>query len=94
MYTVFCGKSTYRIVVPPIGRSGLIHYHFGMKVANASFFEETIMNTDFSTESVLNSSLSEIETQETKAQTNEEPKATCKNGICELNWHPQRPQAA
>ncbi len=52
------------------------------------------MNTDFSTESVQQSSLKKIEMQETKTESNEEPMATCKNGICELNWHPKRPQAA
>ncbi len=25
---------------------------------------------------------------------NEESKPECKNGLCELNWHPKRPQAA
>ncbi len=58
------------------------------------FFEETIMNTDFSTESVADSSLNEIETQETQNELNEEPMTNCKNGVCELNWHPKRPQAA
>ncbi|MBX9666474.1 MAG: hypothetical protein K2X93_02600 [Candidatus Obscuribacterales bacterium] len=52
------------------------------------------MNTDFSTESVADSSLNEIETQETQNELNEEPMANCKNGVCELNWHPKRPQAA
>lgn len=35
-----------------------------------------------------------VDNQSEKHARTEESKPECKNGVCELNWHPKRPQAA
>ncbi len=35
-----------------------------------------------------------VDNQSEKHARTEESKPECKNGVCELNWQPKRPQAA
>jgi hypothetical protein len=44
----------------------------------------------------MNTNEKEIELQnvENESTEQEEMKPVCKNGVCELNWQPKRPQAA
>ncbi|MDZ4836889.1 MAG: hypothetical protein SGJ27_24165 [Candidatus Melainabacteria bacterium] len=35
-----------------------------------------------------------VDTQSEDLARNDQSKSECKNGVCELNWQPKRPQAA
>lgn len=36
----------------------------------------------------------ELQSRDDESQDNEASTPVCKNGVCELNWQPTRPQAA